>query len=357
MTNGVLQLLNFAAPYGGNFLSSIRTLSDALRSQGPQTVYVLPSRARERDWINDLQADGASVYFLPGNPLSAAVLLRRILRRHRIRLVHSHFIDSRAYVPLRLATLFSRVPHVFHAHSLPKYTHGWKTKVRRHLLHADKLLCVSDAVRDAYDELGFSPCITVPNGIDFERLHTSDCLPNRSPCVLMFGYDFSIKGIDTALHALDCFDPTHRFTLRICVANHMDSAVAFLQKKFGAVPDWVELLPPRQDVGAYYRSADIFLSASRTEGMPYAVLEAAYCGLPVVLSDIAPHRELSLPQSAFFPPENQKALFEALCRVQQIPHGTNTRYITEHFALSAWTQNVLAQFPIIPARKEDSHEQ
>lgn len=355
--NGVLELLNYAPPYGGNFLASIRTLSDALRECGLQTVYVLPTRACGRDWVKELQSDGSPVYFLPEHPLSAAALLRRIFRRHRIRLVHSHFIDSRAYLPLRAANIFRRVPHIFHAHSLPKYTHGWKTTVRRHLLHADKILCVSDAVRTAYSELGFSPCVTVPNGIDFDRLSSAACLPKRTPCVLMFGYDFSVKGIDTALNALDCFDPTHRFTLRLCVANHRENAVAFLEKRFGTVPDWVEILEPRQDVGVYYRSADIFLSASRTEGMPYAVLEAAYCALPIVLSDIAPHRELSLPQAEFFPTENQKALFEALCRAQTVPHGCNTRYVLEHFTLSAWTQNVLAQFPILPARKEESHEQ
>jgi len=46
------------------------------------------------------------------------------------------------------------------------------------------------------------------------------------------------------------------------------------------------------DVAPYLQAADFFVSASRSEGMPSAVLEAIACGLPLVLSDIEPHREL-----------------------------------------------------------------
>lgn len=46
------------------------------------------------------------------------------------------------------------------------------------------------------------------------------------------------------------------------------------------------------DVAPYLRAADFFVSSSRSEGMPNAVLEALSCGLYLLLSDIEPHREL-----------------------------------------------------------------
>jgi glycosyltransferase involved in cell wall biosynthesis len=59
--------------------------------------------------------------------------------------------------------------------------------------------------------------------------------------------------------------------------------------------DRVELtgLIPRDDVFVRCAQADLFVSASRGEGLPVAVIEAMSTGCPVVLSDIPPHREVA----------------------------------------------------------------
>lgn len=46
------------------------------------------------------------------------------------------------------------------------------------------------------------------------------------------------------------------------------------------------------EVIEHMQRADCFVNIADMEGLPNAVLEAMACGLPVVLSDIAPHREL-----------------------------------------------------------------
>jgi glycosyltransferase involved in cell wall biosynthesis len=46
------------------------------------------------------------------------------------------------------------------------------------------------------------------------------------------------------------------------------------------------------NVAEYLQSSDFFVLSSLSEGCPNAAVEALACGLPVVLSDIGPHREI-----------------------------------------------------------------
>ncbi len=58
------------------------------------------------------------------------------------------------------------------------------------------------------------------------------------------------------------------------------------------------------NVEEYYQSSDVFVSASKSEGLPNTVIEASLCGLTCVLSDIPQHREV------FFNNENEASFFQ-----------------------------------------------
>ncbi|MFH0822040.1 MAG: glycosyltransferase [Pseudomonadota bacterium] len=54
----------------------------------------------------------------------------------------------------------------------------------------------------------------------------------------------------------------------------------------------VRFLGLRDDIPELLRSADVLLSCSEAEGLPNALIEAQAVGLPVVATDIPPHREV-----------------------------------------------------------------
>lgn len=69
-----------------------------------------------------------------------------------------------------------------------------------------------------------------------------------------------------------------------------------------------------QDMESLYSICDVCVTTSRIEGLPFNVMEAMACGLPVIASDIKGHRELVEDGKAglIFESENQKKLEERL---------------------------------------------
>jgi glycosyltransferase involved in cell wall biosynthesis len=74
----------------------------------------------------------------------------------------------------------------------------------------------------------------------------------------------------------------------------LQSCIA-LAKRFG-IYDRVDFLGLREDIPDLLHKADLFVSCSEAEGLPNVLLEAQASGLPVVASDIPPHRE-ALPRA------------------------------------------------------------
>lgn len=99
----------------------------------------------------------------------------------------------------------------------------------------------------------------------------------------------------------------------------------------------------RDDVYSYLKHADVFVSSSRVEGLPVAVLEAMACGCPVILSDIPPHREIA-QGAQFIPlvaPDDVIRLGEEIARFRQMSTSERKRIgamcrtlVETHFSVS-----------------------
>jgi hypothetical protein len=83
------------------------------------------------------------------------------------------------------------------------------------------------------------------------------------------------------------------------------------------VADDVHFLGRRTDVPTILTASDVALSAAREEGLPLNVLEAGFFGLPTILSDIPPHREIIEHgrTGIIVPAENVTALADAMGRL------------------------------------------
>lgn len=106
-----------------------------------------------------------------------------------------------------------------------------------------------------------------------------------------------------------------------------------------------ELLKNRSDVfftgyitniEQYYQAADIYVSTSLSEGLPLAVLEAQFCGLVPLLSDIPQHRHILSDTSYLFPPQQPSALVH---KIAAYSRTIAERKMLTHFSAQAMSQS------------------
>lgn len=365
----VLHLTDYGAPYAGNFIASLRALETLVVERGGSVAYVLPPRARERAWTKDF-SQSHEVHFLEaGGFLSYYRQVRRFLRETNASILHEHFIhfSEKLAAWLAIQTCGHRVKTVLHLHNhieLPK------NPIKRipHMLYfrsVSRFVCCSESVAAHLiaDGVPKARVSVAENAIAFERLdHYDDAvraslrLPEGTFLALMFGYNFEVKGVDLAVEAVRLLreQDGSPVVLAVALSSNLELVRARILSQLGVseLPDWILLLPPREDVGSYYRMADVFLSPSRQEGFCYALVEAAYCRTPVLASAIDAQKDLALPQEAFFPPQDSISLSRAISRVihetgtprHRISLVQTADRVAQTYSLSRWAERVCAAY-------------
>ena len=136
----------------------------------------------------------------------------------------------------------------------------------------------------------------VQNAVDLERI---DRLIENKPMTQNDDFTIATVGlieIKNPLTVLDAFNQSDGHTAGKLVFLGEGIMRSKLSQRIASLElqKQVELtgMVPRDQVFQYFLLADLFVSASRGEGLPVAVMEAMACCRPVVLSDIAPHREI-----------------------------------------------------------------
>jgi glycosyltransferase involved in cell wall biosynthesis len=98
------------------------------------------------------------------------------------------------------------------------------------------------------------------------------------------------------------------------------------------------------NVVEYLQAADVFISSSLSEGLPNTVLEAMACGLPCLLSDIPPHKEITGETEWEFPCKDHMKLASLIGKIenadtsqirnqnrQKIENNFNAQKMSQHY--------------------------
>jgi glycosyltransferase involved in cell wall biosynthesis len=224
----------------------------------------------------------------------------------------------------------------------------------------EAMLCVSEDIYVAARHR-FAPAdrlMVFSNAIDLERFRPAATAEERRlarvtlsqspdrPLLVHFGWDWERKGGDLFLAAVEILLRSGLDVQALCVGGG-DSARA-TSARLG-LGDRASVLEPRDDVRTFYAAADVFVSPSQAEGMPYAVLEALCTGTPAVTSDIPSHALLAeRTQLCTLAERNPQALALAMRSVLSASsEGRSSSDISElvdSIDLRAWAQRLVALY-------------
>lgn len=352
MDKNVLHICNYASPYRGNFIESLEFLSERLKKNGIEQIYVFPYRANSTDakkWIDELRSNGRIVYIMEKSNLMNIRLLKGLVKKHNIGTIFRHFSDTRTDIMVRMIKGNRKVVHFFHC-IYELSPESAKHRLLAFLYKGDTLVGVSNAVTDKL-RIAFKNenICTIRNAIYFKRLDKVHDFPesDQISCLVM-GYNYKVKGVDLALKAVNELHEKYNIKLFIPVASHGNELIDGIMQIFGQKPDWIEILPPTNEVGTYYRNTDIFLSASRSEGFCYAIVEAAYCGATIVASKIPAQLLFDIDEIYWFESENVpdfcKALEAAINNLGNEKLIEKKKQISKNiekeFSLESWAKKV-----------------
>lgn len=341
----------------------------------PVTLDLAYSSIRGSDRLRALVAEvgsagGATLDLRTSNApgpsdLRAIFRLRALVARRRPRLIHAHSSKAGALVRgLRL--LGVRQPIVYTPHAYYGMGSGTGPKaaffnaVERILGRVGWTVHVSeDEAEWARATLGIAGprCRVIPNSVDTDRF-TPGTSADRDGLRRELGWpaDARILGSVGRLSAQK--DPV---TLYRALASAMvrEPRLHLLHVGQGGlapaldevvraagIGDRVRRRDYLPDTSAFYRGLDGFVSTSRYEGLPIAVLEALAAGLPLLLSDVPGHRgfaRLGLDQLWMAPAGDVEAWIRSLVEwARRGPAPSNHRSVAvSRYGLAAGLEPLL----------------
>lgn len=362
----ILQIIDYAAPYKGNFIPSMEMLEAYWKSYG-NMAFLMPDVAQPITWVGEF-SQKHKVYFISRQFFSKKInwkhiaFLNDIIRNENIDIIHTHFMFYNYSLLLWRKIYGKRIKIIGHFHGEyaykgKPYMIAIKHWVDNHLY--DTIVGVSDFVSEGVHKKGLKrpKIMTLYNAIRFDRLDQYDKSfhfdkKDYECIVMMFGWPYKVKGVDVAIRAIRKINKDkHEVMLAIGYSGAPNVLKNEIIEDIGYFPDFISILPPREDVATYYNASDIFLSASRTEGFSYALLEASYSAPLIVTNDLYASTVANIPNVYTYPMADEQRLISTLFYVLTISKEEKQKikekqkkYIVQNYNLEKWIDEVVSLY-------------
>jgi len=366
-TPTICHICSFAPEYGGAFIESIIFLSRHCHSKLQiNTFCIFPERAKNRSWLSKLDEAGIGYGFIP-HKKNVTKEIRSLLSEREPVILHSHFFFFDLTVILLKCTVFRQASVVWHYHSQPPLTRLQKVKDLFKLgiifrFWGGQCIAVGDGVFRSLRHAGLSAdkVALIHNGIDTTRFTTdSESRANvrqslkaasNSTVFLLLGYAPQIKGVDVFINAAAEVTSNSSLTNLFVIVGRRETREFVSQMPCASkLGEALLVIDPVEDFSNLLNGVDVLVSASRTEGFGYAVIEAMAAEKQILCSDIDPVRQ-SYGRSAgvrLFPSEDWKMLAQLMEKSSRLSLDdrqavglANRHYVNENYSIERWCEKV-----------------
>ncbi len=369
----VLIAAQYAAPYEGNFVASLKALQYELISKfNALCAFVFPKSMCQQPWAERFISENKVYFTGSANSLISSTEADAIISEFKPDLIHTHFegYDTALFDAVRRLSQPVRI--VWHMHN--------------------SLVYLSNPVKAAYqffcffrhygipffttEKNGVKPCVigvccqgpnfirkfrlgiktcecVIPNGINIQRINQKLKKAHETFTFLAFAGRHIQKRVDLLLLAADNL-VKDGYKLKVVVVDGQSPTDA--DNLFARPPEWLTEIKPKEDINAIFALADCFVSTSVHETFSYAIGEVAVFGLPVIQSDIdGTMWNASNPSAFLFKSENVEDLKRVMLNVMTIPSellskqcAASAANIIKYYSLETWSEKVVSFFQSIP---------
>jgi len=239
---------------------------------------------------------------------------RHLLKNHHFDIIHTHDPAS-LHAAVKIKKRYS-IPVVSTFHGHPSLKHIEEVK------NVDAILPVSKEIKSSFEKHGIKNVYDIPGGVDlshFKPMNKEECkdaLELNGKIILFVGRLIPTKNLYNLLHAfkkvLSMIEDTKLLIvgdgalkgdlMRVAQKLGLNENVIFTGAiSYGALP-------------VYYNASDVFVLPSISESFPLVSLEAAACGVPIVISTGADAFIKDFGKGALFvtQPDNPEKISESL---------------------------------------------
>lgn len=377
----ICHICDFQPEYGGSFVETLIHLNRYCRDNLNMGIFcIFPVNARNKNWLKRLNEEGVRYGFIPRRK-NIMRHTRLLLQDYEPLIIHTHFFMFDLSALLMKLLLYRNCTVVWHYHNPTEFTLKQRIKDAFKIrfcfkYFGDRSIAVGDGVYESMRAAGFMPqkTVLIHNSVDTSRFLNKDEVPTEVQrdlrtskedfVFLLLGWDPLRKGVDIFLRAAEEMSRSNYKRCRFLVVGRPPTRtfVSKLLSQSNLNHDAFQVIDPIEDFGCLLRGVDVFVSASRSEGLTYAVLESMTAGKVVISSDIPAVRETYGRSIGvfLFPSEDWKRLAELMEKVlllqldeRRTLGQANSQYVIENHSLDRWSAKVGQLYKeLIAAHKE-----